>query len=450
MAHSTVSWPFDNSLHNKDHFERERVVKGHNSCVNLVARGRKHRIEAMPPVDEKGRNAELGFSTRAIHLGYDPASEHGALTPPIFMTSTYAFESAEAGSEMFRGERPGYIYGRTRNPTQALLEQRMASLEGGEAGLAVASGIAALSSTLWTLVSAGDEVVIDQTLYGNTFAFFTKGLKRFGVTVRLSDLTDPTSLERVLSHKTKIVYFETPANPNLRVIDIAGTASRARAVGALTIVDNTFATPALQRPLEHGANLVIHSATKYLGGHGDLLGGVVVGSAEIVERIRNVGLRVLTGAALSPFNAFLILRGLKTLSMRMERHSTSAQRIADMLDAHPAVTWVSYPGLPTFPQHELARRQMARPGGLVAFEIAGGASAGMAFMNRLRLVTRAVSLGDAETLVQHPATMTHATYSPEERRAHGISDDLLRLSVGLEDCEDIVDDIVQALDDVKT
>jgi methionine-gamma-lyase len=400
----------------------------------------------MPPLDRKHRNAQLGFSTRAIHLGYDPGSEQGALTPPIFMTSTYAFESAEAGSEMFRGERPGYIYGRTRNPTQALLEERIASLEGGEAGLALASGIGALSSTLWTLVSAGDEVVIDHILYGNTFAFFTRGLTRFGVSVRVADLSDPASLERVLTRKTKIVYFETPANPNLRVIDISQVSSIAKAVGAMPIVDNTFATPALQRPLEHGASLVLHSATKYLGGHGDLLGGMVVGPVETIERIRGAGLRVLTGATLSPFNAFLILRGLKTLDMRMERHSRSAQRIAETLSEHPSVTWVSYPGLATFPQYSLARRQMDRPGGLIAFELAGGARTGMAFMNSLELVTRAVSLGDAETLVQHPATMTHATYSPAERKTHGISDDLLRLSVGLEDPEDIIHDIIQALD----
>lgn len=400
----------------------------------------------MPPLDRKRRNAQLGFSTRAIHLGYDPGSEQGALTPPIFMTSTYAFESAEAGSEMFRGERPGYIYGRTRNPTQALLEERIASLEGGEAGLALASGIGALSSTLWTLVSAGDEVVIDHILYGNTFAFFTRGLTRFGVSVRVADLSDPASLERVLTRKTKIVYFETPANPNLRVIDIAQVSSIAKAVGAMPIVDNTFATPALQRPLEHGASLVLHSATKYLGGHGDLLGGIVVGPVETIERVRGAGLRVLTGATLSPFNAFLILRGLKTLDMRMERHSRSAQRIAETLSEHPSVTWVSYPGLATFPQYSLARRQMDRPGGLIAFELAGGARTGMAFMNSLELVTRAVSLGDAETLVQHPATMTHATYSPAERKTHGISDDLLRLSVGLEDPEDIIHDIIQALD----
>ncbi|MBV8567491.1 MAG: methionine gamma-lyase [Methylobacteriaceae bacterium] len=394
----------------------------------------------------KRRNAEQGFATRAIHLGYDPSDEHGALTPPIFMTSTYAFESAEAGSEMFRGERPGYVYGRTRNPTQSLLEERLASLEGGERGLAVASGMAAIGSTFFTLLNAGDEVVIDHTLYGNSFAFFTKGLTRFGVTIRLADLTDPASLPRVLTGRTKVVYFETPANPNLRVIDIAQVSMAAQAVSALVVVDNTFATPALQQPLKLGADLVLHSATKYLGGHGDLLGGIVVGRAELVDRIRGHGLRVLTGAPLSPLNAFLILRGLKTLELRIERHSEAAQQVAELLADHPRVRNLSYPGLPSFPQHALARRQMRRFGGLISFELDGGIAAGMAFMNRLELITRAVSLGDTESLVQHPASMTHATYSPEERAAHGIGDGLLRMSIGLESIEDILADVAQALD----
>jgi methionine-gamma-lyase len=399
------------------------------------------------PIQER-RNAEVGFSTRAIHLGYDPATEKGALTPPIFMTSTYAFETAEAGSEMFRGERPGYIYGRTRNPTQALLEERMASLEGGEAGLAVASGIGAISSLIWTLVSAGDEVVIDHTIYGSSYAFFTRGLTRFGVTVHLADMTVPETIERLLNKKTKVVYFETPANPNLRIIDIARVAGIARTVGATVVVDNTFASPALQRPLEHGADVVVHSATKYLGGHGDLLGGVVVGTSELIGRVRSAGLRWLTGATLSPLNGFLILRGLKTLEIRMARHSTSALEVAKLLADHGAVARLSYPGLPSFGQYDLARRQMSAPGGLIAFELAGGISAGLAFMNRLKLVTRAVSLGDAETLVQHPASMTHATYSPEERAAHGISDGLLRFSIGLENVDDILQDVQQALDGI--
>jgi methionine-gamma-lyase len=394
-----------------------------------------------------GRNAELGLATRAIHYGYDPAEEHGALTPPIFMTSTYAFETAEAGSELFRGERAGYIYGRTRNPTQALLEARLASLEGGEAGLAVASGMGAISATMWTLLNSGDSVVIDRILYGNTFAFFTKGLSRFGVNVRVVDFTNAETLAHELAadDKIKIVYFETPSNPDLRVIDIACVSSLAKTVGALTIVDNTFATPILQNPLKLGADLVIHSATKYLGGHGDLLGGAVVGSSALIERIRGTGLRALTGATLSPLNAFLILRGLKTLDVRMERHSRSALQIAELLERHPRVSHVAYPGLKSFSQYELARRQMRQSGGLIAFELEGGVDAGIAFMNRLQLVVRAVSLGDAETLVQHPASMTHATYSADERKRHGITDNLLRLSVGLETIEDLAADIAQAL-----
>lgn len=394
-------------------------------------------------------NARLGPSTRAIHLGYDPASAQGALTPPIYMTSTYAFESAEAGGEIFRGERAGYVYGRTKNPTQSILEERLASLEGAEAALCVASGMGAISSTLWTLLQAGDEVVVDRILYGNTFALFTKGLTKFGITVHLADLTDPAACERLMSRKVKLVYFETPANPNLRLIDIAAVSRLAHAHGALVVVDNTFASPILQRPIEHGADLVVHSATKFLGGHGDLLAGVVAGSLELVKRIRFEGLRMLTGATISPLTAFLVMRGLKTLGLRMERHSTSAQAVAELLEKSPAVASVSYPGLKSHPQYALAQRQMARPGGLIGCELKGGMAAGLKFMNALQLATRAVSLGDAETLVQHPASMTHATYSAAERAEHGISDGLIRISVGLEDVEDILQDFAQALEAVR-
>lgn len=394
---------------------------------------------------KRRRNAEPGFATRAIHLGYDPFTEKGALTPPIFMTSTYAFESAEDGGAMFRGEKAGYIYGRTKNPTQSLLEERIASLEGAEAGIALASGIGALSAMILTLVSAGDEIVIDHTIYGSSFAFFTQGLTRFGVTVKLADLTDLDTLDAALSKRTKVVFFETPANPNLRVIDIAAVARRAHATGALVAVDNTFCSPALQRPIEHGADLVMHSATKYLGGHGDLLGGVVVGAREIINKIRGVGLRWMTGATISPMNAFLIMRGLKTLDLRMAAHSASALAVAELLDGHKSVATVSYPGLKSFPQYEIAKRQMARSGGLISFELKGGMKAGLKFMNRLELVTRAVSLGDAETLVQHPASMTHSSYPPEERKKHGIGDGLVRMSIGLETVDDILEDITQAL-----
>ena len=391
------------------------------------------------------RNRPQGFSTRAIHLGYDPAEHEGALTPPIFMTSTFAFETAEAGSEMFRGERAGYIYGRTRNPTQTILEERMASLEGGEAAMTTASGMGAISSIMLTLLNPGDEALIDHTVYGNTFAYFTQALTRFGVIVKLADFTRLETVTDQIGERTKVVFFETPANPNLRVIDIAAVAAIARKVGALVVVDNTFATPVLQRPLEFGANLVVHSGTKYLGGHGDLLAGVVVGPADLVKQVRQTGLRWMTGATLSPFNCFLMLRGLKTLELRLERHSASGLAVAEMLEKHPKIASISYPGLPAFPQHELAKRQMSAFGGLMAFELDGGLEMGMALMNKLTLITRAVSLGDAETLIQHPASMTHAIYSAEERAKHGISDGLLRLSVGLENVDDILDDLEQAL-----
>lgn len=392
------------------------------------------------------RNRKPGLATRAIHHGYDPAEAQGALTPPIYMTSTYAFASTEDGAALFRGEREGYIYGRTKNPTQALLEARMADLEGAEAGLVLASGMAAISATMQSLLRAGDRIVADRILYGNTFALFTKGLTRFGITVDIADFTDPAAVEAALATPARLVYFESPANPNLRVIDIARISALARARGALTVVDNTFATPVLQRPIEHGADLVVHSATKYLGGHGDLLAGVVVGAAPLIAEIRGNGLRFLTGATISPLTAFLILRGLKTLDLRIAQHVRSATAVATLLADHPKVDRVFYPGLPSHPQHEVAARQMSGGGGLVAVELKGGFAAGVAFMDALKLAHRAVSLGDAETLVQHPSSMTHATYGAEERARHGISDGLVRLSVGLETPEDILDDILQALE----
>ena len=391
------------------------------------------------------RNHQPGFATRAIHHGYDPATAQGALTPPIYMTSTYAFGSTEEGAALFRGEREGYIYGRTKNPTQALLETRLADLEGAEAGLALASGMAAISATLQTLCQTGDRIVADRILYGNTFALLSKGLSRFGITTEFVDFTDAAAVEAALSTPAKLVYFETPANPNLRVIDIARISTLARAAGALTVVDNTFATPVLQRPIALGADLVVHSATKYLGGHGDLLAGAVVGPAALVAEIRGHGLRFLTGATISPLTAFLILRGLKTLELRLAQHVRSATAVAQLLQDHPAVARLYYPGLPSHPQHAVAARQMSGGGGLVAFELKGGFAAGVGFMDRVTLAQRAVSLGDAETLVQHPASMTHAAYGAEERARHGIPDGLVRLSIGLETTGDILDDIAAAL-----
>lgn len=386
-----------------------------------------------------------GFATRAIHHAYDPMQNEGALTPPVHLTSTFVFENAEAGGEMFAGEREGHIYSRISNPTCALLEQRIATLEGAEAGLALASGMGAVTAILWTLLSPGDEVIVDKTLYGCTFAYMRHGLSKWGVTITHVDMTDTDALCAAVSDKTRVVYFETPANPNMRLVDIKLASEIAHSVGARVVVDNTYATPYLTRPIELGADLVLHSATKYLGGHGDVVAGLVAGSAELLTEIRLVGMKDMTGAVMAPFNAMLIMRGLKTLALRMDRHCASAQTVAEWLEAQPGVAKVYFPGLQSFEQHEIAKAQMAQPGGMIAFELEGGMEAGISLMNRLQMIQRAVSLGDAETLIQHPASMTHSTYTPEERAEHGISDGLVRLSVGLEEVSDILDDLHQAL-----
>ncbi len=388
---------------------------------------------------------KVGFATRAIHHGYDPQKEQGALTPPLHLTSTFTFETAEAGGEMFAGEREGYIYSRISNPTLDLLERRVANLEGGEAALANSSGMGAITSVLWTFLSQGDEVIVDKTLYGCTFAFMRHGLSRFGVTITHVDMTDPDNLVAAINEKTKIIYFETPANPNMRLVDIAAVSAIAHAKGVRVVVDNTYATPLLTRPLELGADLVVHSATKYLGGHGDLVAGMVVGSEEDLTQVRMVGMKDMTGSVMAPFNAMLVTRGLKTLELRMARHCETAMMLARELERHPAVKKVFYPGLESFEYFELAKRQMADFGGMIAFEVAGGMQGGIAMMNRLQLIQRAVSLGDCETLIQHPASMTHSTYTPEERQEHGISEGLIRLSAGLENPDDILNDLMNAL-----
>lgn len=386
-----------------------------------------------------------GFATRAIHQGYDAYAGMGSLNPPIYLSSTYTFQTVEDGSARFAGEQAGFLYSRVGNPTTALLEARIADLEGGEAALVTASGQGATTSLLWTLVAPGDEIIADKTLYGCTFGFLNHGLAKFGVRVTHVDLTDPANLERAISAATRVVFFESPANPNMRLVDIAVISAIARRHGALTVVDNTYCTPWLQRPIELGADFVLHSATKYLGGHGDLLAGAIVGPKETLDTVRFHGLKDMTGAVLSSQDAFLVLRGLKTLSLRMQRHCSSAQMLAEFLVGHPKVAIVHFPGLPSFPQYELARRQMAMPGGMIAFELKQGIEAGRRFMNALALFTRAVSLGDAESLAQHPASMTHSFYTPEERALHLIGEGLVRLSVGLEDPEDLLADLDQAL-----
>ncbi|MCF6220030.1 MAG: methionine gamma-lyase [Robiginitomaculum sp.] len=400
--------------------------------------------------------SNMGFATQAIHAGATP-DQYGALVPPVYMTSTFAFETVEQGAAMFEGELAGHFYSRVSNPTVDILERRFAALEGAAAAVGFASGMGGIASTLWTLLSAGDEIIADETLYGCTFAFMEHGLTKFGVKIKYVDLQNVDAFEAAISADTKIVYFETPANPNMRLVDIAAICEIAKAKGLTSVVDNTYSTPYLTRPIELGADLVVHSATKYLGGHGDLIAGLVAGSAELMLRIRVEGLKDMTGAVMSPLTAHQIMRGMKTLELRMDRHCATAMMIAEELEAHPAVQQVFYPGLKSSPDHRLALKQMYPKGisslgsgryfgGMIAFELKGGIEAGRTMMNALSLVKRAVSLGDPDSLIQHPASMTHASYTPEERASHGITDGLIRLSVGLETPADILADLMKGLE----
>jgi methionine-gamma-lyase len=389
----------------------------------------------------------LSFATRSVHAGYDCKANEGSLNPPIYMTSTFAFDNVEQGASRFAGQQQGHFYSRISNPTQEILEARLADLEEGEAALATASGMGAITATLWTLVGPGDQILVDETLYGCTFSFLEHGLKKFGVDICYADFTDHAEVKAKLTDKTKVVYFESPVNPNMRVIDIEALSVLVKdfSTSITVMVDNTYCTPALQRPLTLGADIVVHSATKYLGGHGDLIAGAVVGDADIIQQIRLFGLKDMTGAVIAPMTVFLILRGIKTLQLRMERHCHNAQRIAEMLEQHPAVDQVFFPGLKNDPWHQVACKQMDGFGGMIALELKGGREAGVRMLNRLKLAKLAVSLGDAETLIQHPASMTHSVYTPAERAEHGITEGLVRISAGLEAAEDIIADLDQAL-----
>lgn len=390
-----------------------------------------------------------GFQTRCIH-GHGHVSDGRWRTArpvsvPIIQTSTFAFESAEHGAAIFAGENDGFLYTRLGNPTQEALECRLAALEGGEAALALASGMAACTTAVLTLCGSGDHVVSGDTLYGGTHQLFTHTLPRLGITVTEVDATDPANFERAITPATKLLYVETPANPTLVLTDLPAVAAIARRHGIPLLVDNTFCTPVLQRPLEMGADIVLHSATKYIGGHGDAIAGILVGSSEFITRARFETLRDI-GGCISPFNAWLLIRGLKTLAVRVRQHGENAMTVAKWLEKHPKVTRVIYPGLPTHPQHELAKRQQAGFGGLISFLVAGGRDAGRTVMNSVELCTLAVSLGDVDTLIEHPATMTHSTYSEEELLKVGIDPAMVRLSVGLEDPEDVIADLAQAFD----
>lgn len=389
---------------------------------------------------------KAGFATKAIHGGSEK-NAYGALATPIFQTSTFVFDSAEQGGARFALEEPGYIYSRLGNPSCTKVEKKLALLEGAEAAMSTASGIGAVTSAIWILVQTGDHIVAHRTLYGCTHAYFTHGLSRYGIEVTYVDMRDPQEVAKAMRPNTKVVYLESPANPNMDMIDIAAVAEIAhRQEGVQVMVDNTYCTPYICRPLEHGADIIIHSATKYLNGHGDVIAGFVVGKEEYINQVRLLGVKDLTGASLSPFDAFLIDRGMKTLPIRVEKHSANAQKVAEFLEKHPQVSSISYPGLESFPQRDLVKKYMSLPGGMISFELKGGMDAGKKLINAMQMCKVAVSLGDAETLIQHPASMTHSPYTPEERAMANISDGLVRLSVGLEDPEDIIADLKQGLD----
>jgi cystathionine gamma-lyase len=377
---------------------------------------------------------EQGFSTQAIHAGQDADPTTGATVVPIYATSTY--------TQAAPGQHKGYEYSRTGNPTRAALETCLAALEGGERGLAFASGLAATNAVLAQL-KPGDEVAAAADLYGGTFRILEKVFKPWGLVTRYTDDPRPEGFQKIITRKTKMVWIETPTNPLLQIVDIAAIGELAHKAGAIYAVDNTFASPYLQQPIKLGADLVVHSTTKYLGGHSDVVGGAVIGRKELMGPIAFY--QNAAGGVPGPFDSWLVLRGIKTLAVRMDRHCSNARQLADWLVKHPGIGRVYFPGLPSHPGHELAKKQMRDFGGMISVSIKGGKEAALKFMTRTKLFSLAESLGGVESLVCHPATMTHASIPADIRIARGIDDGLVRLSVGIEDVADLQADLQQAL-----
>lgn len=379
------------------------------------------------------------FATQQIHAG-GLEDQYHALAMPIYMTSTFGEYDPPEGEMKFE-------YSRTTNPTVVKVQRKLAMLEKGEASLACCSGMGAITTALWTTLNAGDEVICNDTVYGCAYKFFKEEASRFGVKSCFVNMCDLEQIKAHLTAKTKIVYFETPCNPTLKIIDIKAVADLVHNYRSdiLVFVDNTFASPYVQQPLTLGADVVFHSATKFIGGHGDTLAGFVVGKKDLIDTFVNKGIKLLTGACLSPMNAFLIDRSLKTLDIRMEKHCRNAFKLASYLEQHPAVNKVNYPGLESFPYHEVAKKQMHLFGGMIAVDFKGDRYEVREALKRLKLATFGISLGDAETLIEHPATMTHRSYTPEDMKAVGISEGLCRLSVGLEDIDDLIADFDQAI-----
>lgn len=383
------------------------------------------------------------METEVVHGVHQSDRETGALSMPIYQTSTFIFENAAQGARRFKGEEEGYIYSRLGNPNTDALAQKIANLEGFEAGLCTASGMAAVANVILAIAKKGDHIIIDDTVYGGTHYLVEDDIKNLGIEVTRVDAAQPSQVADAMRENTVLVLIETPANPTMKLIDIAAIAEITHRGNAKLCVDNTFCTPYLQRPIEFGADIVLHSATKYIGGHGDVVAGIVVGDKEFIQKAFKVSTHY--GWTMAPFNAWLLLRGLKTLALRVERASENALKIAEWLEKHPAVESVAYPFLPSHPQYELAKKQMKAGGGVIAFEMKGGYEAGRALMDSVKLCTLAVSLGDCDTLIQHPASMTHAGMSAEAMKEAHLTPGMVRLAVGIEHVDDLIADLEQAL-----
>jgi len=384
-----------------------------------------------------------GFNTQLVHAGAQP-DPYGSVNVPIYQTSTFAFKSAAHGAALFSEQESGYIYTRIGNPTIRAFEECIATLENGHGGIATSSGMGAVNTVYLALLGQGAHVVSTASVYGPSRVVLEKHFSRFGVSATFIDTSDPVQVEQALRPDTRLVYLETPSNPTMQVTDIAAVAEIAHRQAVPVAVDNTFASPYLQKPLDLGADITLHSVTKFINGHADVVGGVIVAKTEeMYRRLRSM--MVILGGNMDPHQAYLALRGVKTLALRMDRAQANALRIARWLEAHPKVAWVKYLGLESHPQHELVKRQMSGFGAMLSFELKGGFEAGRVLMDNVALATLAVSLGGVETLIQHPASMTHAGMSRENRLAADITDGLVRYSVGIEDAEDLIADLDQAL-----
>lgn len=389
----------------------------------------------------------LDFNSKCVHCGIEE-NEYGAVVPAIYQTSTFKFKSAQHGASLFTGQEKGFIYTRMANPTVIGMENAIAQLEGGHKALGCGSGMAAIHTVFASLLSAGDHVVCSAAVYGPTTTLLNTVMKKFGIETTFVDTTVNENVSNAMKPNTKLVYLETPGNPTLCISDIEGISKIAHKQNAKVVVDNTFMSPALQQPFKFGADIIIHSLTKFLNGHADVVGGIIIVKDEVTYQNFRKVLNQL-GGVIDPFNSFLVHRGLKTLAIRMERHSENALKIAEYLEKHPLIKNLVYPGLKSHPHYEIGQKQHSGSGGLIKFEVTGGLEAGKILMDSVKLCTLAVSLGGVETLIQHPASMTHFSMGREARLAGGITDGLVRLSVGIENADELIADLEQALEKVK-